>query len=63
MKVPKKILLLILFHLLHIIDSFSFIGQYLSYLSSPFIQEIAKRKNISLPLILENNYYNDSREE
>ena len=70
MKVPKKILLLILFQFLDIIDSSPFIGHYLSYLSSPLFQEMAKRKNICQPLLFEDNYYefannsgNNSREE
>ena len=56
MKVLIIILLLIIFKNLQIVNSFPLLGQTLSFLTSPLINEITKRKSIRIPILLEDNY-------
>ena len=54
----QKLILLIIFQFFQFMNSQPFLGQSLSYLSSPLIQSLIKGKNISLPLLFEDNYNN-----
>ena len=54
----QKLILLIIFQFFQFMNSQPFLRQSLSYLSSPLIQSLIKRKNISLPLLYEDNYNN-----
>ena len=54
----QKLILFIIFQCFQFINSQPFLGQSLSYLSSPLIQSLIKGKNISLPLLFEDNYNN-----
>ena len=61
MKTPMTFLkIFIIFQLINIFATLPFLGQYLSFLSSPILKSIINKKNISLESFYNNNYHNNT---
>ena len=52
--------IMLIFLLMNIIKSIPFLGQSLSYLSSPIIRKIINNKNLNILSLIENNDYDDN---